>query len=126
MAAGGSRGLGDLANAGEYLLPGRSEGGGIEVALEADTLSHLSLWVASPALLFSLLADTAFEAPRWAALAGGTVWIATGTALLAWAYRASRGVGRVQPYERRRKSFGHEPRPKGSSSWIGSAVPDAT
>ena len=50
------------------------------------TLADLALLVTSPALMFSVLSGTHLEARQWGALAGGTVWIAAGTALLALAY----------------------------------------
>ena len=50
------------------------------------TLADLALLVTSPALMFTVLSGTHFEAKQWGALAGGTVWIAAGTALLALAY----------------------------------------
>jgi len=61
---------------------------------DGATLANLALWITSPALLFSVLADTPFEAGRFAALVGGTLWVAAGTALLAGAWWAATGRGR--------------------------------
>lgn len=63
-------------------------------SVDAGTLSELSLLVASPALLFSVLAGSELDPERWALLAGGTLWIAAGTAGAAFAYARLRGVGR--------------------------------
>jgi len=54
--------------------------------LHVPSLSDLAILVTSPALMFTVLSDTHFDAGRWAALAGGTVCIAAGTAFLAVAY----------------------------------------
>ena len=63
--------------------------------LHLPTLADLALLVTSPALMFSLLAGTAIDPRQWTALAGGTLWIAAGTGLLALAYlRASGGARR--------------------------------
>lgn len=61
---------------------------------DAATLSNLALWVTSPALLFSVLADTQLDASRLGVLAGGTLWVVVGTALLAEAWRRAFGAGR--------------------------------
>jgi predicted permease len=58
------------------------------------TLADLAVRITSPALLFSLLADTALDAERFGVLAGGTVSIAAGTAALAAAYVRATSVGR--------------------------------
>jgi hypothetical protein len=70
-----------------YFLAARRE-------LHLPTLSDLAILVTSPALMFSVLAGTELEAERWALLAGGTVFVAAGAALLALAYLRSGGEGR--------------------------------
>ncbi|HEY5658238.1 MAG TPA: AEC family transporter [Myxococcota bacterium] len=62
--------------------------------LDLRTLSNLALFVASPALLFSLLSGVELDAARWTVLAGGTGFMAAGTALLAALYMRASGVGR--------------------------------
>lgn len=62
--------------------------------VQARSLSEVSLWVASPALVFSLLADTTVDVSRMAVLVGGAVFVALGTALLALAYMRVAGLGR--------------------------------
>ena len=71
-----------------YLLSGRR-------ALDLPTLSNLAILVTSPALMFTVLSGSELVAARWAALAGGTVFIAAGTAVLAVAYLRTAGAGRV-------------------------------
>lgn len=61
---------------------------------DLKTLADLSLLVASPALMFSVLAGTTLDVGQLSTLAGGTLWIAGGTALLAVGYRRVEGVGR--------------------------------
>ncbi len=70
-----------------FLLAGRS-------GFEERTLANLALWVTSPALLFSVLADTTLDAGRFGALAGGTACVLAGTALLASGWRQAFGAGR--------------------------------
>lgn len=70
-----------------YALAGRRR-------IDVDTLAELALLVTSPALLFSVLSGTSLEASRWAALVGGTLWMAGGTALLAIACMRALRVGR--------------------------------
>lgn len=70
-----------------YALAGRR-------SLHLPTLADLALLVACPALIFSVLAETAVDPRQWSAMVGGTVWIATGTGLLALAYSAASGAGR--------------------------------
>jgi len=62
--------------------------------VQARSLSEVSLWVASPALVFSLLADTTVDPARMAALAGGAVFVALGTAAMALGYMRVAGLGR--------------------------------
>jgi predicted permease len=69
-----------------WLLAGRKD-------LHIPTLADLALLVTSPALMFSVLAGTSLEPSQWGALAGGTVWIAAGTALLVLLYVRTRGDG---------------------------------
>ena len=54
--------------------------------LHVPSLSDLAILVTSPALMFTVLSDTHLEAERWASLAGGTIFVAGGPALLAVAY----------------------------------------
>ena len=70
-----------------YALGGRR-------GLDVRTLSNLALFVASPALLFSLLSDVELDATRWVVLVGGAAAMAAGTALLAALYMRASGVGR--------------------------------
>lgn len=67
--------------------------------LDAATLADLALLVTSPALVFSVLSRAELEAGRWAALAGGALWIAGATALLGglYAWRSGTGRGLVLP-----------------------------
>lgn len=61
---------------------------------EEATLANLALWVTSPALLFSALADTHLDLARLGLLAGGTFSVVAGTALLATGWCAITGAGR--------------------------------
>lgn len=61
---------------------------------DAGTLANLALWVTSPALLFSVLAKSELDLLRFGLLAGGTLWVAGGTALLALAWWGFAGRGR--------------------------------
>ena len=70
-----------------YLLAARRE-------LHLPTLSDLAILVTSPALMFSVLSGTELEADRWGVLAGGTLFVAAGTALLAVGYLRTGGRGR--------------------------------
>ena len=70
-----------------YLLAARRQ-------LHLPTLSDLAILVTSPALMFSVLSGTELEADRWGVLAGGTVFIAAGAALLAVGYLFTVGKGR--------------------------------
>jgi hypothetical protein len=58
------------------------------------TLADLAVRITSPALLLTLLSDTAIDAPRLGALAGGTLAIAAGTAAIGAAYVRATSVGR--------------------------------
>ena len=69
-----------------YFLAGRRE-------LHLPTLADLAILVTSPALMFSVLSGTELEAERWGVLAGGTLFIAAGTAVLAIGYLCI-GAGR--------------------------------
>jgi predicted permease len=71
-----------------YLLAGRR-------ALDLPTLSNLAILVTSPALMFTVLSGSELVAAQWAALAGGTVFVAAGAALLAIVYLRTAGDGRV-------------------------------
>jgi predicted permease len=70
-----------------YLLAARRE-------LHLPTLSDLAILVTSPALVFSVLSGTELGADRWGVLAGGTVFIAAGAAVLAVGYLRTSGEGR--------------------------------
>ena len=59
--------------------------------MDLVTLADLALLVTSPALMFSVLAGTHLEPRQWGALAGGTLWIAAGTAGLALLYATRQG-----------------------------------
>jgi len=63
--------------------------------LHLPTLSDLAILVTSPALMFSVLSGTTLEADRWAILAGGTVFVAAGSAVLALGYLRTGGAGRT-------------------------------
>jgi len=69
-----------------YFLAARRE-------LHLPTLADLAILVTSPALMFSVLSGTELEADRWGVLAGGTVFIAAGTAALAIGYLRTGGRG---------------------------------
>jgi predicted permease len=71
-----------------YLLAGRR-------ALDLPTLSNLAILVTSPALMFTVLSGSELVAAQWAALAGGTIFVAAGAALLAIVYLRTAGDGRV-------------------------------
>jgi predicted permease len=71
-----------------YLLAGRR-------ALDLPTLSNLAILVTSPALMFTVLSGSELVAAQWAVLAGGTVFVAAGAALLAIVYLRTAGDGRV-------------------------------
>jgi predicted permease len=62
--------------------------------LEIGTLSNLAILVTSPALMFTVLAGTPVDAGAWGALAGGTLWVAAGTAALAALYLRTAASGR--------------------------------
>jgi predicted permease len=70
-----------------YLLASRRE-------LHLPTLSDIAILVTSPALMFSVLSGTELEVDRWGVLAGGTVFIAAGTAVLAVFYLLASGAER--------------------------------
>jgi predicted permease len=59
--------------------------------MDLVTVADLALLVTSPALMFSVLAGTHLEPRQWGALAGGTLWIAAGTAGLALLYATRQG-----------------------------------
>ena len=63
--------------------------------LHLPTLSDLAILVTSPALMFSVLSGTTLDADRWAILAGGTVFVAAGAAVLALVYLRTGGAGRT-------------------------------
>lgn len=62
--------------------------------LDPATLANLTILVASPALMFSVLAGADVAPGRWGALAGGALWVAGGTAVVAVAYARIAGGGR--------------------------------
>ena len=62
-----------------WLLAARSR-------LQLATLTDLALLVTSPALMFSVLGGADVDLEAWGTLIGGALWIAAGTALLAWVY----------------------------------------
>lgn len=62
--------------------------------LHLPTLADVAVLVTSPALLFSVLAGTALDLRQLGTLAGGTLWVAAGTALLATAYLRLRAPAR--------------------------------
>jgi predicted permease len=62
--------------------------------LDPKSLADLALIVTSPALMFSVLAESDVDAGQWSALAGGTLWIVAGTAALALGYARAIGDGR--------------------------------
>ncbi len=77
-----------------YALAGR------RFRLHLPTLADLAILVTSPALMFSVLSGTSLEPRQWGALAGGTLWVAAGTGLLALAYlrgRPGRSRGLLLP-----------------------------
>lgn len=71
-----------------YALAGR------RFRLHLPTLADLAILVTSPALMFSVLSGTSLEPRQWGALAGGTLWVAAGTGLLALAYLRGRPARR--------------------------------
>ena len=62
--------------------------------IDLATISEVALMIASPSLVFSLLAQTTLDLDRFGALAGGTAAMVVGTALLALAYTRALGLGR--------------------------------
>ena len=62
--------------------------------LDLETLANLVMLVASPALMFSVLAGAEFDLDRWGNLVGGTLWIVAGTAIPATFYVWTAGKGR--------------------------------
>jgi predicted permease len=67
-----------------FWLTGRRE-------FHVPTLADLALLVTAPALVLSVLSETSLEADRWLTLLGGTVWIITGTGMLAGIYVVTQG-----------------------------------
>ena len=65
---------------------------GGRAGVQARTLSEVSLWVASPALVFSLLADNSLALALMAVLAGGAVFVGLGTAALARVSSSTSGL----------------------------------
>jgi predicted permease len=63
--------------------------------LDLRTLADLAILVTSPALMFSVLSHSNLEAGRWGVLAGGTVFVAGGSALIAFFYMRARAPGRI-------------------------------
>jgi predicted permease len=59
-----------------FLLAGRRR------QLDLTTLADVVLLVASPALIFSSLAETSLDPLRWGRVLAGTLWIMTGTGAL--------------------------------------------
>lgn len=64
-------------------------------SLDLRTLAELVILVTSPALMFSVLSHSDLEAGRWGVLAGGTVFVAAGSALVAALYLRARAPGRI-------------------------------
>jgi predicted permease len=62
--------------------------------VEVRTLADLSLMVASPALLFSVLGGTSIDLERMGVLAGGAAFVVASTGLAAFVYVRVTGVGR--------------------------------
>jgi len=62
--------------------------------IDGRALANLALFVASPALLFSVLSGISLDATRWVALSGGMLFVAAGTAALAALYMVLGRVGR--------------------------------
>ena len=61
--------------------------------LELRVLADLALTVTSPALMFSVLGGSNGDFGSWGLLVGGTLWIASGTAVLAVLYLYTGGTG---------------------------------
>ena len=61
---------------------------------DARTLANLALWIASPALVFSLLSGTTVAAERFAVLAAGITFVMVVNAVLGVLYRRVFEVGR--------------------------------
>ena len=70
-----------------YVLAGRRH-------LDIATLSDIAMLVTSPALMFSVLAETTVSPERWAAVAGGTLFVSAGTGLLGLVYLRLAAPGR--------------------------------
>ncbi len=70
-----------------WLLAGRGR-------LDLRTMADLALTVTSPALMFSVLGASSGDFDRWGVLVAGTLWIASGTAVLAVIYLHTGGAGR--------------------------------
>ncbi len=69
-----------------WLLAGRGR-------LDLRTMADLALTVTSPALMFSVLGASSGDFDRWGVLIAGTLWIASGTAILAVLYLRTGGAG---------------------------------
>jgi hypothetical protein len=65
----------------------------LEPRLQSDlrTISNLSIELASPALIFSVLAGSHPDPARWVAIAGGTLFVAAATGSAAWFCARSAG-----------------------------------
>jgi predicted permease len=63
--------------------------------VDLRTLSDLAILVTSPALMFSVLSHSTLAAERWAVIAGGTVFVAAGSATIAVVYQRTRAPGRI-------------------------------
>jgi hypothetical protein len=62
--------------------------------LDVKTISNLSLWIAAPALIFTLLAETDVGLRQWRELGGGVLFILALTAVAVWLYRRRSDAGR--------------------------------
>lgn len=63
--------------------------------VDLRTLSDLAILVTSPALMFSVLANSDLAADRWVVISGGTIFIAVGSAAIAVIYQRARAPGRI-------------------------------
>lgn len=62
--------------------------------IDGRTIGNVTILVASPALMFSVLAGSEVSPAYFGTLAGGALWIAGGTAILAVGYAQMLGGGR--------------------------------
>ncbi len=62
--------------------------------LDLQTISDLTIFVTSPALMFSVLSGADLDPHQLVSLVGGTLWVVAGTGALAVAYLRAVGAGR--------------------------------